>query len=205
MGKKKQSSRGYSKRKQNTRQRKQRFIIICEGKETEPNYFRSFRVKTAQIYVKGFGKDPNQLLKEANKLLKKEKQAKRWEKGDQVWCVFDRDSWKEEDFNKAIADAEREGFRLAYSNPKFEFWFLLHYQYIDTAISGEECDKKLSKLLGYEYKKNDPEMYEKLFNKKEKAIKNAERLCDEHDHGNPAKENPSTTVHQLVQELNKYM
>lgn len=211
------SSHGYSTRKQKTKKIKQRFLIVCEGKETEPNYFKDFRVKTAKIYIKGFGKDPNQLLKEANKLLKKEKQAKRWEKGDQVWCVFDRDSWKEEDFNKAITDAKKEGFRIAYSNEAFELWYILHFEYLNTAIPRKEYCKKLTehlnnlnknnhqKKINNKYQKNDQEMYYKLLNKQKTAIENAKRLYDEYDHSNPAKENPSTTVHELVQELNKYL
>lgn len=204
MAKKKSYSSGYSKRKQNTRQRRKRFLIVCEGTETEPNYFKSFRVTTAKIYVKGFGRDPNQLLIEAKKLEEKEKQAKAWEKGDQVWCVFDRDKWKEKDFNKAIIDAKKEGFRVAYSNLQFELWYILHFEYFNTAVPKAEYCKKLSKLLKNKYEKNSRNMYDKLLNKQETAIKNAERLYDEYDHRNPAQENPSTTVHKLVKELNRY-
>ena len=204
MGKKKQSSRGYSKRKQNTRQIRKRFLIICEGKETEPNYFRSFRVPgKVEVLVKGYGRDPNQLLIEAKKLLEKEKQAKKWQKGDQVWCVFDRDSWKEKEFNKAIIDTKEEGFNVAYSNEAFELWYILHFEYLNTPIPRKEYCKKLSKLLGHEYEKNSVNMYDKLFNKIETAIKHAEKLYAQYNHRNPAKENPSTTVYQLVKELKK--
>ena len=35
---------GYTKRSVGTRETVQRFLVVCEGEKTEPNYFRSFRV-----------------------------------------------------------------------------------------------------------------------------------------------------------------
>ncbi|WP_394706873.1 RloB domain-containing protein [Marispirochaeta sp.] len=34
---------------------KQTFLIICEGEKTEPNYFKSFKVKSASIRIVGTG------------------------------------------------------------------------------------------------------------------------------------------------------
>ena len=33
----------------------QSFLIVCEGEKTEPNYFKAFRVKSAQVVVEGTG------------------------------------------------------------------------------------------------------------------------------------------------------
>lgn len=57
MTSKKANSRGYSPRKVNTRELKQRFLIVCEGERTEPNYFKSFRVpkNVVSIDVRGLG------------------------------------------------------------------------------------------------------------------------------------------------------
>ena len=67
---------------------------------------------------------------------------------DQVWCVFDRDSWTEEDFNKAIKNAKAQGFGVAYSNEAFELWYILHFEFLNTGIPRTKYLQKLNSLLG---------------------------------------------------------
>ncbi len=59
--------------------------------------------------------------------------------------------------------------------------------------------------MGESYEKNSDHMYKKLQYKQSTAIKNAENLLKQYDPPNPVNDNPSTTVHLLVQELNKYI
>jgi len=47
-------------------------------------------------------------------------------------------------------------------------------------------------------------MYDELLSKQPAAIKNATKLLDEYFPRNPEADNPSTTVHRLVQELNSF-
>lgn len=195
------SSRGYSERKVATRELRKRFLILCEGEKTEPNYFRSFRVnkKVIDLDIEGLGKSPNKIVAEAVK--KKEEDGGY----DEVWCVFDRDSFKAQEFNQAIKSAEKENIKVAYSNEAFELWYLLHFNFYNTGVPREDYQKKLSKCLGYDYKKNSETIYEELESKQRTAIKNAKRLLEEYDLPNPAANNPSTTVHLLVEELNKFI
>lgn len=78
MSKKKRNSRGYSSRKVNTREVRQKFLIVCEGEKTEPNYFRSFRVpkNVIEIDVRGFGENPSRLVNIAKKLSEEEVMTK---------------------------------------------------------------------------------------------------------------------------------
>jgi hypothetical protein len=195
---KKKSTYGYSRRKVDIREIRQRFLIVCEGEETEPNYFRNFRVPKLVIDVKGLGLNPSRLVDEAKKYRDKEDY-------DQIWCVFDRDSWPEKDFCFAIENAHKEGFRIAYSHECFELWYILHFEFLNTAVSRSEYSQKLSRLLGHQYLKNSDSIYDELLNKQHIAIKNAENLLNQYQPCNPAKDNPSTTVHLLVQELNKFI
>jgi hypothetical protein len=65
---------------------------------------------------------------------------------------------------------------------------------------------KLSAYLGRPYKKNSREIYEVLRPRQQTAVRNAERLLRHYDpHHNPEKDNPCTTVHWLVEELNKQL
>jgi hypothetical protein len=199
MSKRKPYSRGYSPRKVDTKEVRQRFLIVCEGEKTEPNYFRSFRVPkdVAEIDVKGVGENPSKLVNSA-------KDLKGQEDYDQVWCIFDRDSWTPEDFNNAIRNAENQDFKVAYSNEAFELWYVLHFEFLNTGIPRNDYLQKLSLLLNQNYQKNSEKIYDELFDKQPTAIRNAINLLNQYDPHTPARDNPSTTVHLLVQELNKF-
>jgi hypothetical protein len=124
---------------------------------------------------------------------------------DQVWCVFDRNSFPAQNFNNALSLAKKHGIKVAYSNQAFEIWYLLHFHYYDTGMSRDSYKDKLTDCLGFEYKKNNPDMYETLERRQELAIRHAEKLLQSYGpQHNPEKDNPCTTVHHLVQELNKF-
>ncbi|MDS3860372.1 RloB family protein [Thermosynechococcaceae cyanobacterium BACA0444] len=194
------NSRGYSPRKINIRTIKQRFLIVCEGAKTEPNYFRAFRVPkdVAELKIKGIARQPSQIVVRAREIMENEDY-------DQVWCVFDRDDWTPEDFNNAITNAERSGIKVAYSNEAFELWYVLHFCFLNTGIPRSDYCKKLDKLLEHKYEKNSDTIYEELFDRQTTAIKDAENLLNQYQPPRPADDNPSTTVHLLVQELNKFL
>lgn len=180
-----------------------RFLIICEGEQTEPNYFRSFPTRPrAIVTVNGFGKSPQKLVEIANQ--KKEELEFEDEK-DQVWCVFDRDEWEIDEFNGAIKKAKDNGILVAFSNEAFELWFILHFELHTTGSSRGDYQRKLTKFLGSQYKKNSQNMYTLLFSKQLDALNNANKLYSRYKPNNPASDNPSTSVHFLVEELNKYL
>jgi hypothetical protein len=183
-------------------------LIVCEGECTEPNYFRRFPVTSAAVEVVGVGCDPKSLVAEAKK-LKDDEAARSQAEGmrggyDQVWCVFDKDSISDHDFRQAIAKARRLGFNVAYTNEAFELWYLLHYDYNDAALSRTQYASKLTEQLGRPYHKNDPAMYETLLRMQPVAIQNATKLRRQYEPHDPAKDNPCTTVHQLVTEMNRW-
>ena len=185
------------RRKVNTRKTRRKFLIVCEGEKTEPNYFKRFRVPKNLIEVIGVGSNTTSLVKEAMRLMEQGQY-------DQVWCVFDRDSFPAQNFNNAIRMAKAHNINLAYSNEAFELWYILHFNYHDSAISRSQYANMLKKSLGTRYKKNSLNMYELLESRQANAIRNAEKLLNSYTPHNPAKDNPCTTVHHLVQELNKF-
>jgi len=198
MPKNTRNTRGYSLRKVDVREVKQRFLIVCEGKKTEPNYFREFRVPKDVMEIQGLGENPSKLVQSA-KIFKEQGEY------DQVWCVFDRDSWTEEDFNNAIHSAESYDFKIAYSNEAFELWYVLHFDFLNSGIPRKDYRVKLTSLLGKKYEKNSLTIYNDLIEKQIVAIKNAEKLLQQYEPQKPVTDNPSTTVHLLVQELNKFI
>lgn len=200
MAKRQKTARGYSKRKVNTREIRQRFLIVCEGEKTEPSYFKRFRVpkNVVIVDVQGLGENPSRLVSSAEELASQEDY-------DQVWCVFDRDDWSPQDFNRAIAKAKKLKYGVAYSNEAFELWYVLHFEFLNTGIPRKDYCKKLTTLMGKKYEKNSPTIYDDLVEHQSVAIKNAARLLSQYSPANPGKDNPSTTVHLLVQALTKFI
>jgi len=182
-----------------SRRLRPKFLIVCEGTQTEPNYFKGFRVnKTIEIVVRGEGADPLSLVERTCELRQKDEYTN-------VWCVFDRDSFPPDQFNEAIRHAHDKDIHVAYSNEAFELWYLLHFAYHNAGIGRELYKQKLTACLGEPYRKNDLEMYRRLESWQPEAIRNAERLLAEYgDAHNPEKDNPCTMVHLLVQELNTH-
>ena len=188
---------GIALRRVNTRQVRQRFLIVCEGERTEPNYFRAFRVPSLVVMVEGVARQALQLVNKALELR---------EAGDydQIWCVFDRDDVSQDQFNEAIARAERLNLHVAYSNQAFELWYLLHFHYYNTGITRGDYKQRLSDELSKKYEKNDETMYDTLLLRQSHALKHAHNLLAQYNPRRPGDDNPSTTVHLLVAALNEH-
>ena len=80
-----------------------RFLIVCEGVKTEPNYFKKFPEKPEvfdRIDIYGTGYNTISLVNEAIR-LKTEAQKKR-EPYIEVWCVFDKDDFSVDQFMATI-------------------------------------------------------------------------------------------------------
>lgn len=202
----KDHSTGNLTRKQGTRYVKQSFLIVCEGMRTEPDYFKAFRVTTATVKAVGQAMNTISLVNKAISIRDTEQKKKHYY--DQCWVVFDKDDFPAKDFNQAIALARKNGFNVAYSNQAFEYWFLLHFNPYRGPLHRQNYADMLSKLTGIQYSKNEgfgAVMYNRLYHMQSQAIKNATVVLEEISHGNPAIEESSTTVHLLVEELNKYL
>ena len=193
-------------RRQGVREIKQPFLIVCEGEKTEPDYFKAFRMTAAT--VKAVGQAMNTMTLVSKAISIREADQKRKKVYDQCWVVFDKDDFPAKDFNQAIQFAENNGFRVAYSNQAFEYWFLLHYNLYTGAIHRNQYKDMLTKLTGIPYSKSEgygAVMYNLLLSRQQQAINNAETVLAEISHGNPAEEESSTTVQRLVIELNKFL
>lgn len=192
-------TKGNHLRKVNVRDTRKKFLIVCEGTKTEPNYFKCFRVNrdVVKLDIEGFGYNTLTLVREAIRI-------KETVYYDEVWCVFDRDSFSAQSFNAAFKVARENDIKIAYSNQAFELWYLLHFHYYDVAIHRKEYCKMLTQLLGHKYEKNSETIYDELLSRQKDAIRHAERLHSNYNLTKPERDNPSTTVHELVKKLNEY-
>jgi hypothetical protein len=104
------------------------FIVVCEGRHTEPNYFRFFegissRVKIVAVENIDGQTSPTKLIFNA---LEKEKELDASAARDQIWFVIDTDRWRH-----LIRDLRKEcknktHWKVAQSNPCFEVWLFYH-------------------------------------------------------------------------------
>lgn len=188
------------------REVKQTFLLICEGVNTEPDYFNAFRLTSANVKAIGQGMGTLALVQKAINIKEQEEQKGRFY--NQSWVVFDKDDFPDADFNAAIVLARQNGFEVAYSNQAFEFWFLLHFNLYQGALHRSRYEKILSDLLGFSYTKKagvSGRMFNVLLSKQQQAINHSKIIMEQFSGNNPAKEESSTTVHWLVEELNKFV
>jgi hypothetical protein len=210
-------------RKAATLTERQIILIVCEGKNTEPSYFRKFRLANTTVKVVGEGYNTLSLVKRALQLRDEGRY-------DQVWCVFDADPkpdnpLQSQNFNEAITLAERSGLRLAYSNQAFEYWLILHFedhqggkmsrrdyhQKINDYVKkyGLSFDGKGSKVISQGFFDLLSEVIKekegKPYTRMDLAIDRAKKIHGSKPHINCAEEESCTTVYALVEVLKGFM
>jgi hypothetical protein len=187
-----------------TRERR-RVLIVCEDSKSACHYFESFEIdpKRAEVVPVGTGMNTDSLVEEAMKL--KAKAMADYQPYNDVWCVFDRDSFPIGKYCRAFDLARANGIKVAWANEAFELWYLLHFNYHDTGISRHDYKARL-KISKLEYDKADEGIYKKVKPFQERALKFArqlERHWNEMGERFPERQNPSTSVHKLVEFLNE--
>ncbi len=197
-----------SRKSTHRRKRNPVVYLICEGTETEIRYFKRFRSRGCHIDIIPI---PSQ-YKAADRLIQKVRATMGTnpyypDEGDVIWCVFDRDENSDAALQKAKQVAMKEGYRLAYSNPSFELWFLLHFVNQSAEITHCEGVIRMLKQPGRleRYEKNH-DVYDQLEPLQKDAIERAKQRIQtleiEHTEVISRKSNPVKTVADLVEYLN---
>lgn len=163
--------------------------IYTEGSVTEPEYLqiireiiksnrysRSFRINVKSSKSKSSPKNIRKSIREDIKYFGDKK-------FNEVWVLIDKDNWSP----KAIAELESDRqitiktskFNVLISDPKFEFWLVLHFEDGFGIMTSSEVDKKIQKYIpGYNKHCN-----KRLFSQKNifKAIKRAKFLKNQNN------------------------
>ncbi|RRD95354.1 RloB domain-containing protein [Clostridiales bacterium COT073_COT-073] len=220
---------GFQKRRESRKKRQygyrqpkaNSYLIVTEGSKTEPLYLQGIVnliqakmggnveiVELPVIDISGIGRATRKLVEKTDEIVSKAKIIYQ-----NIWVVFDKDDFG--DFDEAIEMAEERGYKVAWTNQAFEYWLYLHFKYSARALHRKEWFSRLSKIfkeknLGSRvYKKNYPNIYE-LVNTDDgvnRAIRNAKRRMEKYKKASmpPSSFNPGTTMHLLVEELQKYL
>lgn len=227
--KKKELEQEDVKRKEAIREQVPSIIIACEDSVSAPTYFQTLVEKLISekkitqcslVLVEHNHTDPCGVLDD---LIVYEENGTKYTDFKHRWIVIDRDSARvnggghsPENFNNALSKAKSSEVDVAYSNDAFELWYLLHFDYRETAISRDEllkqviaklkhCDQfKFAKLDCNNVKQENytKHIFEELYILQDTAINNAKKLMAFHgENHNPESDNPSTTIHKLVEVL----
>ncbi|WP_168177050.1 RloB family protein [Thalassospira sp. MCCC 1A03138] len=189
---------------------KKTFYLFCEGKNTEPDYFRALKRKIRDPLIKIVDKPAagvpmtiaNLSVEQANAIGKgaKRKRVKQsYQEADEVWAVFDRDEHPHIQEAMQLCDSNNVG--IAFSDPCFELWLILHIHDFNRACNRHDIQRALSDVLeGYERGRGKTADFSVLLEDIENAENRAEVLLDRrHEEGGDT--NPSTTVFKLTRRI----
>lgn len=134
---------------------KRRFILYCEGTNTEPVYFRAVQREFAKVILSiepGIGVPYTVATAAAKRchelgLSSPNARAKldSYEQEDEVWAIFDRDQHPK--FDEAVVLCRKAGVLVARSNPCFEIWIVLHIEDFQKPDGRHAVQAKLRTLL----------------------------------------------------------
>lgn len=113
------------------KQKSSNWLIVCEGKQTEPNYFKGaieeinknidnkYRLK---VKIVGKGKNTISLVKSVDDIQNEIDTYKTTTiPYGKIFVVFDKDSFTNESFDKAVLMCERNGYIPLWSNQAIEY------------------------------------------------------------------------------------
>ncbi len=180
-------------------------LIVCEGQNTEPEYFEGLiaqcdnpRVRILPLKAQGV---PLTIVQTAweNKERADELALKRDDETlayEAVWCVFDRDDHP--DIPTAYSLANAKSLRIAFSNPCFELWLLLHFRE-QPGMKHRDAVASLLKaeVTAYDKRKKKIDIAKFIAGYPD-AVRRAKRLCADFDDRSVWDRNPYTDVHILT-------
>lgn len=149
--------------------------------------------------------EPYKLVKAAQKRMRAAS-GRRRDQGteyDEVWCVIDVEAPRAHDsLDEAMSLARDCGISIAYANPCFELWLLLHQREIGGYLSTDDAIDEMKKLKCCYTGSKDFDAAHFFGDPQREAIRRAERLNERHRGTvHPRDRNPWTDIHLLVRGL----
>ena len=186
---------------------KHRMLILCEGK-TERFYLQGLKKTLPRQVQRNIDLDiitakesePEKALIELNNKIKKAKREK-YAYTDK-YLVFDDDN---RNLTKVFKELAKNNINYVYNSISIEFWFLLHYKNTTKQYTNaNEVIKELEKDFGT-YSKTDPEFWNKLSSRYNKAKNKAKNIRKQHSDNGTLIQNskPFSNMDELVDKINE--
>lgn len=192
----------------------EKIVIVCEGKVTEPAYFKSFKEIHRNPLVEvttigGCGVPPSvvqRAIEEKQRLIQIARRSRdSFDLLFQVWAVFDRDAHPQPQVPAALQMAKQNDIKVAFSNPCFEVWGLMHF--LEYARPGHHhaVQHELKRLLpGYCHEKNPAIDARALQSSYHEAVQRSARSLEARAREQRPQGDPSTNVHELTEAIRAY-
>lgn len=187
---------------------KRKFIIYSEGKNTEPEYFRAVRADLlgalVDIEVIEAAGVPMTIAEKASThrraMARRGARRSSFEEDDEVWAVFDRDEHPL--VNQAIERCRTSHVGVAFSDPCFEVWLILHHCEFDRPDDRHQVQAELGKICGdYDANGRKSTDCKRLMPYVDIAERRAEvQLARRREEGEPPTR-PYTTVFELTRQM----
>lgn len=200
--------KGVPSRRRPTRDLREIILIVCEGAKTEPLYFNklksAFRLPSLNVHCEILGGSPGHSPKKIVEVAiqKKAKRCQNEIPYDQVYCVMDIEI-PPRGLDDLIRLSDENEIRLIFSNPCFEYWYLLHFTKSNRSFNTNR--QLIAELKSHipNYDKVSTVFLSEIYDLTNTAIQNAKELAsangwasiDLRDH------NSSTRVHEVVEHL----
>jgi RloB-like protein len=140
------------RRKQKSKDQNPRLLIVSEGAVTELEYIEAVKksraIRSAQIeYVPPGPTSPVEIVQRALALRERDR---RHDPFDAVWCMFDAEvkitQQARPGLSQAFTLARSHDVSVAFSNPCFELWILLHAEDKQAWIDSHAIQARCSNL-----------------------------------------------------------
>ena len=176
--------------------------VLSEGEVTEPDYLFHMVGTNVVLDTKETGISPKSLVDRAWGHVKKNRKRRSQQDFDEIWCVFDQDN--HHDIPGTLQTARDRQISVAFSNPCFELWLVLHVTDQTAYIERNEIQKRCEQLGLTRGKNIVPDAFDQLQHGYTEAKRRARSLDRMHKvNGSPDKSNPSSDVWRLVDRLRR--
>lgn len=187
------------------------YIIVTDGKETEPNFFNGIKEKLKddiknRVVIKVKTKQTKDLIDFTLEQVSKSPNYV------EPWIVFDKDEVV--DFDVLIQKAHNKEINVAWSNPCIEIMFLAYFGKNPTVTNQKDCINNLEKVYrnktNKKYEKNENKIYEILneYGNEMEAIAIMDRKYGEYANDGitqASQMNGVSMVYQLIKKIKNTM
>ena len=190
------------RRREPVKATRKRYLIVCEGQLTERRYLQGinrFWNHPAVLEIKQHYTSPREIVQHAVQLQaesrRKSKTDPLWE-FDSIWCFFDRDDHP--NIPEAIIQARDNNINIAFSDPNFELWLLLHFQDQTAFLTRQGAAKGCEDYMPNYQKDPDLAMLCPRF---EEAARRAALLRERQNNNGLNRQNPWTEADRFLELL----
>ena len=183
-------------------------VIACEGKVTEKNYLNRCKseygagmVSLRWLPITGVPLTVvNAAVEERQRLVEQARKSKDSFDVFRVWAVFDRDAHP--NVPEALRLAEQHGIDIAFSNPCFELWPLLHLEDYGGVDGRHKVQDRLrAKMPSYHHDHSPVVDFDAIKDEFPDAYRRAQFLNNARRDDGDAFGCPTTTVGELVKKI----